>query len=217
MLKDRIVLLNNPEAVEAFLQRYPTSVIYKAGTCHKTMQGFGFVQERLEPREDLMCGVIRVVEARPASNLVTELTGITHESPQVILFRDGKPVFDLDNWDITEEALVAGFDSVPVGQPVAAPAPRGVSDLKPYFDVLEQFLDGTIDEKQFEHTYTHMFRGDATLRANDEVDALNSIFGDIDQHMNMHLMMAGKADLSQLRQRAQSAYDRLKEITQAVA
>ena len=212
MLKDRIVLLNTPEAVEAFIDRYPTSVIYKAGTCHKTMQGFGFVQERLEDREDLMCGVIRVVEARAASNLVAERTGIVHESPQVILFEDGRPVFDADNWDITPEAIASGFEKVAVGRPVAPPSAAQGSDLRPYFEVLESYLAGTIDDSQFEHTYTHMFRGDSTLRPGDEVDVLNSIFGDVDQHMNMHLMMQGKADNSQLRQRAQAAYDRLKEM-----
>lgn len=212
MLKDRIVLLSSTEAVEAFLDRYPTSVIFKAGTCHKTMQGFGFVQENLEPREDLMCGVIRVVEARPASNLVEEKTGIKHESPQVILFQDGAPVFDVDNWDITPEALAAGFTKLPVGEVVADTAPQSGSDLREYLDLLEQFLHGNIDENQFEYTYTHMFRADASLRPNDEVEALNSIFGDIDQHMNMHLMMAGKADTSKLRERAQAAYDRLQEL-----
>ncbi|NLG09870.1 MAG: DUF2847 family protein [Deinococcales bacterium] len=217
MLKDRIVMLETPEAVESFLADYPTSVIFKAGTCHKTMQGFGFVQEVLEPREDLMCGVIRVVEARPASNLVAERTGIQHESPQVILFKDGQPVFDVDNWDITPEALATGFADLPVGADVAPPKARAGSDLEPYLEVLERFLSGKIDEREFEHTYTHMFRADASLRTNDEVEALNSIFGDIDQHMNMHLMMAGKADTSKLRERAQAAYDRLKEITQATA
>lgn len=217
MLKDRIVLLNSPDAVEAFLERYPTSVIFKAGTCHKTMQGFGFVQEELEPREDLMCGVIRVVEARPASNLVAEKTGITHESPQVILFKEGAPVFDVDNWDITAEALSVGFKELPKGEAVSADAPKAGSDIRQYMDLLEQFLDGHIDEDRFEYTYTHMFRADASLRTNDEVEALNSIFGDVDQHMNMHLMMRGQADTSKLRERAQAAYDRLKEITQSVA
>lgn len=217
MLKDRVVLLSSPEAVEEFLSRFPTSVIYKAGTCHKTMQGFGYVQEQLEDREDLMCGVIRVVEARPASNLVTEKTGITHESPQVLLFTDGVAGFDLDNWDITPEALTVGFNAVPVGDPVVTDSAPARSNLKPYFELLEQFLSGAIDENQFEHTYTHMFRGDSTLRPGDEVEALNSIFGDIDQHMAMHRMMAGKSDTSVLRARAETAYQRLQEITQAKA
>lgn len=217
MLKDRVVLLNDPEAVDEFLRRYPTSLIFKAGTCHKTMQGFGFVQEKLEPRDDLMCGVIRVVEARPASNLVEQRTGVKHESPQVIMFKDGTPVFDLDNWDITPEALEVGFHSLPRGEAVSVGAGGSRSDLKPYFDVLEQFLSGAIDEQQFEFSYTHMFRGDASLRSGDEVEILNSIFGDVDQHMNMHLMMRGKADTSQLRARAEDAYRRLKDLAQASA
>ena len=45
MLKDRIFGLTIPDDVKAFLDQYPTSIIFKAGTCHKTMQGFGFLQE----------------------------------------------------------------------------------------------------------------------------------------------------------------------------
>lgn len=217
MLKDRVVLLTSPDDVTAFLDQYPTSLIFKAGTCHKTMQGFGFVQEQLEPREDLMCGVIRVVEARPASNLVAERTGIQHESPQVIMFVDGQPIYDIDNWEITPEALAAGFDKVPAGEAVAVSSETARSNLKPYLDVLESYLAGRIDDNQFEFTYTHMFRDDSTLRPGDEVEVLNSIFGDVDQHINMHLMMAGKADNSKLRARAQSAYDRLVDMVQAPA
>jgi hypothetical protein len=50
MLRDRVVNLTSPEDVQGFLAQNPTSVIFKAGTCHKTMQGFGFLQEKLEPR-----------------------------------------------------------------------------------------------------------------------------------------------------------------------
>lgn len=209
MLKDRVVLLSSPEDVSEFLARFPSSVIFKAGTCHKTMQGFGFVQEKLDPRDDLMCGVIRVVEARPASNLVTELTGIQHESPQVIVFRDGEPVFDVDNWGITPEALDVGFQRVPTGEAVSIEAASASSDVRTYVDLLEGFLEGRLTEDEFEHTYTHTFRADSTLRPGDEVEILNSIFGDVDQHINMHLMMAGKADNSQLRARAEDAYRRL--------
>lgn len=217
MLKDRVVLLTTPDDVTAFLDQYPTSLIFKAGTCHKTMQGFGFVQERLEPREDLMCGVIRVVEARPASNLVADRTGIQHESPQLIMFEAGQPVFNVDNWNITPEALEQGFTKLPLGEAVLTGGDGARSDLRPYLDVLERYLNGAIDDQQFEHTYTHMFRDDSTLRPGGEVEVLNSIFGDVDQHINMHLMMAGKADNSQLRSRAQNAYDRLKGLEQAAA
>lgn len=217
MLNDRVVLLSTPEAVDEFLGQFPSSVIFKAGTCHKTMQGFGFLEDQLAGREDLMCGVIRVVESRPASNSVAERTGIRHESPQVILFRNGEPVFEANNWGITPDALAAGFGQVPQGAPVAAESAGSGSDLKPYLDVLEQYLTGVIDESQFEAMYTQMFRDDYALRTRSEVEVLNSIFGDVDQHMTMHLMMAGRADTSQLRNRAQAAYDRLKEMAGAVA
>lgn len=216
MFRDRVFNLSSPEAVRSFLQQYPTSVIFKAGTCHKTMQGFGFLQEKLEPREDISVGLIRVVEAREASNLVADMTGIIHQSPQVVLFKDGKAVFDLDNWDITPEAIEAGFERVPPGREAVAASTRTQSDLTPYVNLLEQYLSGVVDDRQFEYAYTTMFRDDATLRSREEVDVLNSIFGDVDQHMNMHVMMAGQTtDYSVIRDRAQRVYEQLKGLAVA--
>jgi bacillithiol system protein YtxJ len=110
-LKDRATFLTTAEQVDDFLAKNPASAIFKAGTCHKTQETFGQVQAYLEAREDLPLGIIRVVEARPASNRVTERTGITHESPQIILFKDGKAVFDRDNWDITGESIAEALES----------------------------------------------------------------------------------------------------------
>jgi bacillithiol system protein YtxJ len=119
-LKDRLQNLTTPQAVDEFLRGNPAAAIFKAGTCHKTDEVFRQVYGLLDAREDVPVGFIRVVEARPASNHVAELTGITHESPQLILFRDGKAVFDRDNWDITadslEEALRQHFAAAPQGR-----------------------------------------------------------------------------------------------------
>jgi bacillithiol system protein YtxJ len=212
MLRDRVVSLATPEAVEQFLADNPTSAIFKAGTCHKTMQGFGFVQEQLEAREDLMIGVIRVVEQREASNRVAVRTNIVHHSPQLILFRDGEAVFDLDNWDITPDALEVGFAKLPAGESSAPAAQATRSDLAPYLQVLDQYLSGVIDERRFEHVYTTMFRDDASLRARDEVEVLGSIFGDVDRHMQMHAMMAGRSQDTALRERAERAYTALQSL-----
>jgi bacillithiol system protein YtxJ len=212
MLKDRIFNLPTPEAVEGFLQEYPSSVIFKAGTCHKTMQGFGFLQEKLAPREDLPIGVIRVVEARPASNLVSQKTGLTHESPQVILFKGGQAVFEANNWDITPEALEQGLSQVPAGEAVGIEASAASSDLGPYRELLEQYLSGVLDERQFEYAYTSMFREDANLRSAEEVEVLGSIFGDVDRHAELHRMMGGYTNSEVVRQRAQVAFERLNEL-----
>jgi bacillithiol system protein YtxJ len=104
-LKDRACFLTTASQVDEFLKRNPSAVLFKAGTCHKTQETFQRVQAHLEAREDLPLGIIRVVEGRPASNRVVEVTGIAHESPQLVLFRDGRAVYDIDNWDITAEAV----------------------------------------------------------------------------------------------------------------
>jgi bacillithiol system protein YtxJ len=212
MFKDRVVELTTTDEVTSFLNEYPTSVIFKAGTCHKTMQGFGFVQEKLEPREDLMVGLIRVVESRPASNLVAELTGLRHESPQVIIFQDGQPVFEANNWSITPEVLEQPFTQLPQGETVARTTAPARSDLSPYMQLLESFLDGSISDSEFEQSYTYMFRDDASLRSREEVEVLNSIFGDVDQHMAMRSMMDSTSDTSQVRARAEKAYRSLQAL-----
>ncbi len=210
--RDRVLNLSSPEAVEGFLDQFPTSVIFKAGTCHKTMQGFGFVQEKLENREDLMVGIIRVVESRPASNLITDKTGIVHQSPQVILFKDGQAVFDVDNWDITPEVLDQGFSHAPDSGEKVESDEKTSSDLGIYKRMIEQYLSGDLTDQQFEHVYTMTFRDDASLRTREEVEVLGSIFGDVDRHMEMHMMMAGKSNYDLIRERATAAFEQLKSL-----
>ncbi len=111
-LKDRISSLTSPQEVDSFLKENPKAAIFKAGLCHKTPETFVHVQAHLDPREDLKLGIIKVVESRSASNHVAALTGIEHESPQIILFKDGKNVFDRDNWDITAESMAEGLKAV---------------------------------------------------------------------------------------------------------
>ena len=104
-LKDRIEVLSSPGQVDAFLARHAEAALFKVGNCHKTNDAFLHLEAKLGPRHELPLGVIRVLEARSASDHVAKRTGIRHESPQLILFKDGKAVFDRDNWDITPEDL----------------------------------------------------------------------------------------------------------------
>ena len=110
VLADRTQLLTTLAEVDAFLAAHPTSAIFKMGVCHKTAETFRHVEKHLGPREDLRLGMIRVIESRPASNHVASLTGIRHESPQLILWKDGKVAFEFNNWDITDEDLGAAMD-----------------------------------------------------------------------------------------------------------
>ena len=60
------------------------------------------------------CGFCRVlvVEDRPMSQQIARDSGIPHQSPQAILFWQGKPVWNASHWSITAEALSAALKAV---------------------------------------------------------------------------------------------------------
>ena len=193
--------LTTPQEVDSFLAQHPTAGIFKAGTCHKTMQGFSVLETFLRER-DLPLGFIRVVDWRPASNHVASLTGITHQSPQFLLFKNGQSIFDVDNWDITQEALAPVFEAqVPALDAQAGSEASGVStNVEPYKTLMRRYLSGDIGDAQFQDTYVTMFRDDASLRSEREFDLLSRLFGDPDAyHGGLHQLGApqGRGDLKE--------------------
>lgn len=181
--------LTTPEEVDQFLKDYPLAAVFKAGTCHKTMQGFGVLESFLQKHE-LPVGFIRVVDWRPASNHVAELTGITHHSPQFILFKDGQAQFEVNNWDITPQALGPVFAAqVPARAEDAAVV--GGDNLEPYRRLMHAFLDGQLSDWTFQDQYVALFRQDGNLRSQREFELLSRLFGDPDAyHGGLHQLGA---------------------------
>jgi bacillithiol system protein YtxJ len=183
--------LHTPEDVDAFLLENPLCAVFKAGTCHKTTQGFS-VLERLLRDRDLTMGLIRVVEHRPASNHVVALTGIAHHSPQFVLFKEGQAVFDVDNWNITPEVVAPIFEQyVPLSHPSDQEKPLTSShNLEPYTHLLERYLAGQMSDAEFQNHYVNMFRDDASLRSSEEFELLSKLFGDPDAyHGGLHQLV----------------------------
>lgn len=54
------------------------------------------MQKYLDPRPDVAISIFRIPEDRPASNHLEAGTGIKHQSPQLIHFRQARLLFDLD-------------------------------------------------------------------------------------------------------------------------
>jgi len=54
---------------------------------------------------EVACREVLVIEQRPLSRQIAEETGVAHQSPQVILFVNGQPVWHASHWNITIEAL----------------------------------------------------------------------------------------------------------------
>ncbi|RDI95290.1 DUF2847 family protein [Meiothermus sp. QL-1] len=208
--------LTTPEEVDAFIEGHPVAAIFKAGTCHKTMQGWGYVEQMLRVRPSIPVGIIRVVEHRPASNRVAERTGIVHHSPQIILFRNAQPLFELNNWDITPENLEPLFAAHLADVPVVEAGSGARSDLEPYKRLLDAYLGGAISEPQFAWTYLNLFREDAALRSKEEFDLLNSLFGNPDEH-HIHPMAILQFEQNNpsptpLRERARALRERLETL-----
>ncbi|WP_221088744.1 monothiol bacilliredoxin BrxC family protein [Deinococcus aquaedulcis] len=197
-----LVPLTTPEEVDQFLQDYPLAAVFKAGTCHKTMQGFGVVETFLQ-RFDLPVGYIRVVDWRPASNHVAQRTGIVHHSPQFILFQGGEAQFEVNNWDITPQALTPVFEGqVP---PRAQSGSVATDDnVEPYRRLMRAYLDGQLSEWAFQDQYVTLFRDDASLRSQREFELLSRLFGDPDAyHGGLHQLGAPQAR-GDLRERVQA-------------
>jgi bacillithiol system protein YtxJ len=49
--------------------------------------------------------LIEVQTARDVSNEIATLTGVRHETPQVIVLRDGKAVWDASHYDVSAGAV----------------------------------------------------------------------------------------------------------------
>lgn len=54
---------------------------------------------------DIQTAVIEIQRARDVSQEVAARTGVRHESPQVLLIRDGEAVWSATHWAITERSL----------------------------------------------------------------------------------------------------------------
>jgi bacillithiol system protein YtxJ len=210
-MRERMYALTTPEEVDAFISENPVAAVFKAGTCHKTMQGWGNVEYFLKDRPDVPVGIIRVVEARPASNRVAEVTGITHQSPQLVVFKNGAAQFDLDNWDITKENLEPklGATLPPVQGDLGAGEKR--TSLEPYTQLMDRYLGGAVSEEQFKWTYLEMFRNDANLRSEEEFKLLDSLFGNPDDHhihagaiISLETQMQNAGEVAPLRERVQT-------------
>jgi monothiol bacilliredoxin len=109
-LKDRLRFLTDLEQVDGFARENAAAAIFKAGSCHKTSEMFANVDSQLGDGDELPVGVTRVVESRSASNRVAEPTGIRHESLQLVLLKEGRPVYDRDNWSIATESIAEALD-----------------------------------------------------------------------------------------------------------
>lgn len=90
----------------------PVLLFKHSSTCPISARALRQVEsylERADPR--LSANMIVVQEARPVSDEVAIRLGLKHESPQAILVRDGRPVWEASHMEITAAALEQAISS----------------------------------------------------------------------------------------------------------
>ncbi|MEK4537831.1 MULTISPECIES: bacillithiol system redox-active protein YtxJ [Peribacillus] len=74
-------------------------------TCPVSAEAYEQYEKYMAANEELKTAYLAVQEARPLSNYVAETFDIKHQSPQVILFKNGKPAWNESHWRITYDSL----------------------------------------------------------------------------------------------------------------
>ncbi len=88
------------------------AVLYKhSPTCSICTAAAGEVDRFLQRHPEAVLYQVDVLSARPLSREIAARTGVTHESPQIILLRQGAPVWNASHFQITAETLAAKFEA----------------------------------------------------------------------------------------------------------
>lgn len=96
--EDFPLLVQRSYNTPVFLLKHSTRCPISRATWHE-YQRFGEAQPSAELWRVL------VIENSPLSAKVASATGISHQSPQILLFSGGQVVWHASHWSITEEAM----------------------------------------------------------------------------------------------------------------
>lgn len=75
-------------------------------TCPVSHAAYKEYQKYADEHQDVPTYFLAVQDSRPLSNEIAEEFQIKHESPQAILFANGKALWNASHWKITNRSLV---------------------------------------------------------------------------------------------------------------
>ncbi|NNF05741.1 MAG: bacillithiol system redox-active protein YtxJ [Candidatus Eisenbacteria bacterium] len=84
----------------------PRAVIFKhSNRCSISSNAHREVSKYLKDHPESEIFLIDVVAQRPLSNAVADHLGVRHESPQILLLKNGSVAWHISHFDITAKAL----------------------------------------------------------------------------------------------------------------
>lgn len=102
---DYDTIIEHSKSKPVFILKHSTA----CGVSHFAYEQF---QEFVKESDSAEFWIVLVREQRPVSSKIAEKSGIMHQSPQIILFSGGKPVWDCSHNAITSSNLMAAMSKL---------------------------------------------------------------------------------------------------------
>ncbi len=86
--------------------RLPYAVVFKhSSLCPSSARAHSVVRDLAKSKPDVPIFLILVIESREASLYLAERVGVTHQSPQLLVLRNGVVEWHVSHFDITPSLM----------------------------------------------------------------------------------------------------------------
>ena len=103
--------LTDPAQIDPLLEE-SIAVLFKHSTrCNISETAYQDVSAFEASNPQIPVYLINVIEDRTAAQYVAEQIGVPHQSPQVILLQEGRPVWHASHFDVAGETLQAQVET----------------------------------------------------------------------------------------------------------
>lgn len=99
-------MIQTVEQFEELIKENNAFLFFKnSTTCPISHAAYEEFEKFAADNDDIPLYYLHVQEARALSNHIAEAYSVKHESPQALLFKDGKVVWNASHWRITYSSL----------------------------------------------------------------------------------------------------------------
>jgi bacillithiol system protein YtxJ len=109
--------IGNVASLDAFLadSNGSAAVLFKhSNTCGVSSRAYAEMSKMQHP-----VGLVTVQQARPVSDEIEKRWQVAHETPQVLIIRGGKLVWDASHFSVKSEGVEAALKEIGSEQPVS--------------------------------------------------------------------------------------------------
>ncbi|MBP1602592.1 MAG: hypothetical protein H6Q06_2743 [Acidobacteria bacterium] len=88
-----------------YLLRQPVAVVFKHSTrCPMSTEAFSEMKAFLESSPQAPVFLVDVIDDRAISTEIARITSVRHESPQVLILKEGRVVWHASHYGVTAQA-----------------------------------------------------------------------------------------------------------------